>query len=122
MTLYYLAQPYSINSDESIRERRHDYAVKKVAEYLSKGYNVFSPILNSHLPALRHNLPNDWNFWQNIDKTYIALCSELWVLMMDQWERSVGLTAEIKYAESIGIPIKYIECPDEFEQELEEVA
>lgn len=117
----YLGQPYSVNSDEVVRERRYKYAVKKVAEYLNQGYNVFSPILNSHAPAVEHSLPNTWSFWANIDKEYLALCGEMIVLKMDEWEKSVGLAAEIEYAKAIGIPIVYVECPDEFEM-IEKVA
>lgn len=117
----YLAQPYSVNSDESIRERRYQYALKKVAEYMNQGYNVFSPILNSHMPAVQYGLPNNWEFWKKIDKEYIAVCGELWVLKMKDWDKSVGVEAELAYAMQIGLPITFIECPDEFE-ELNKVA
>jgi len=114
----YLAQPYSINSTPEIRERRYQYAVKKVAEFMNNGYNIFSPILNSHEPSVQHGLPCTWDFWSRIDKEYIAVCGEVLVLMMEGWQDSVGLNAEVEYAQQIGLPIKYIECSDEFLEEF----
>jgi len=114
----YMAQPYSINSTPEIRERRYKYAVKMVAKLLNEGYNVFSPILNSHEPSVQHSLPCTWDFWAKIDKEYIAVCGEVIVLMMDEWEQSVGLAAEVEYAKAIGLPIKYVECKDEFVEEF----
>ena len=107
--IIYLAQPYSINADENLREERYQIAVKMVAKFMNEGYNIFSPILNSHEPARQYGLPNTWEYWERVDKEYIAICGELWVLCLPGWLESKGVAAEIEYAEQIGIPIKYIE-------------
>lgn len=107
--IIYLAQPYSINADAALREERYQVAVKKVAEYMNQGYNVFSPILNSHSPSVQYGLPCTWDFWQKVDREYIAICGEMWVLCLPDWDKSVGVKEEIEYANLIGIPVKYIE-------------
>lgn len=45
----------------------------------------------------------------NLCKSLISKCDELWVLKIDGWEQSKGVSAEIEYAESLNIPIKYKE-------------
>lgn len=106
--IVYLAQPYSINADAALREQRYQVAVKKVAEYMNQGYNIFSPILNSHAPSVQYGLPFDWEYWERVDKEYIAVCGELWVLCLDGWKDSRGVKAEVAYAEQVGLKIKYI--------------
>lgn len=106
--IIYLAQPYSINSDEKLREERYQVAVKKVAEYMNQGYNVFSPILNSHMPSVQYGLPCTFSYWENVDYEYISVCGEVWVLMLEGWKESVGVRKEIAFAEEKGIPVRYI--------------
>lgn len=106
--IIYLAQPYSINADETLREERYQVAVRKVAEYMNQGYNVFSPILNSHMPSVQYGLPCTWDYWERIDKEYLAVCGEVWVLCLPGWSESRGVQAELAYAEQIGLKIKYI--------------
>ena len=69
---------------------------------------VYSPIVSNHEVAKHHDLPKDWAYWEKIDFMFIDACQELWVLMMEGWEESKGVQAEIKYAQARDIPIKYI--------------
>lgn len=48
--------------------------------------------------------------WEKDDYTWISICQEVWVLVDNDgaWTRSVGVQAEITFAEKIGKPIKYI--------------
>jgi hypothetical protein len=53
-------------------------------------------------------MPTTWDFWSVVDYKFLDASSELYVLMLDCWDKSTGVAAEIKYAEQIGLPIKYI--------------
>ena len=119
--MLYLAQPYSINASAQRMHERYLYGLKKTAEYTKLGLAIFSPIVSSHLMTLEHDMPCTWDFWQTVDKKFLDASSEVYCLMMQDWDKSVGVHAELCYARSIGIPIKYIECPDEFEV-IEKVA
>lgn len=119
--MIYLAQPYSINSTPEIRHQRYLYGLKKTAEYTKLGLAVFSPIVSSHLMTLEHDMPCTWDFWKTVDEKFLDASSEVYCLKMKDWDKSVGVEAELAYAMQIGLPITFIECPDEFE-ELNKVA
>lgn len=112
-TMIYLASPYS-HADEEVRKTRFEVVSKLTAELINRGHDVFCPIAYSHVLAVDFGLGGDWTFWERLDKAFIDRCDEVWVTVMDGWDRSVGVTAEIRYANDTGKPVRYIE-PDDFE-------
>ena len=105
--LAYLATPYSDNNPEIMEERF--LKVNKVASILiSNGEIIFSPISHTHPIELAGNLPGTWQFWDEFDRTYLERCYRLYVLMIDGWEKSTGVNAEIKIAKELGLEIIYI--------------
>lgn len=108
----YLASVYSLDSDEELREKRYQYVLAKTAELSKAGLVVISPIVHSHPMAVHHNMPKTWDFWEKIDRALIDVCSEVWVLKMDGWEKSTGVTAEVAYAQQTDKPVKYLEAYD----------
>jgi hypothetical protein len=109
--LIYLATPYS-HDDTYVKEYRF-LAVNKVASVLlARGEFVFSPISHTHPIAKVGKLPGDWEYWLNFDKAFLERCSKLYVLMLDGWKESSGVTAEIKIAKELGIEIEYLDPKD----------
>ena len=108
MKKVYLATPYS-DDDPAVREARF-LAVNKVAGILMrKGFLVFSPISHTHPIALAGDLPKGWEFWSKYDFTFINDWADyVFVLQLDGWEESVGVTAEIKLAEELGKPVTFL--------------
>jgi nucleoside 2-deoxyribosyltransferase len=106
-TLVYLASPYS-HPDPAFREQRFQAACRAVIEFLRAGQPVFSPIVHSHA-LVEHGLPTDWRFWERFDRTHLARCDEVVVLMLDGWQESVGVAAELDIATTLGKPIRYLE-------------
>lgn len=105
--LYYLASPYS-HSDPAVKKARAEAVTESAVELLHKGVFVFAPISYNE-PWERYNLPGDWNFWCDFDKTFVERCDGgIIVLQLDGWDKSVGVTAEIDYARSIGLPVYYV--------------
>ena len=51
----------------------------------------------------------DFDTWRDFYETMIDWCDQLWVLMLDGWEDSVGVQAEIEYAERLDKSIMLIE-------------
>ena len=111
MTVY-LCSVYSLDADKDLMQKRYEYTRKRLYKLLLTGTAFFSPIVHCHEVAKHHDMPKTWEFWEKLDLQYIDSCSSLSVLMMPGWERSVGITAEIKYAVSIGKPISYLNCDD----------
>lgn len=105
MSYIYLASPYTHKSAQ-VREARFQEVLKKLAEYTRAGEIVFSPIVHSH-PLSWHGLDGKWEYWQTIDHTFIDQCSRLRVLQMKDWDKSVGVKAEIEYAQAKGKEIEY---------------
>lgn len=104
--MIYLASPYS--HPEAIgREARFHEACAATARLLKHGTAVFSPVVFGH-PLVAHGLPTDWSFWEPFAREHIARCDELLVLMLDGWQDSVGVAAEIEIAGEFGKPVRYL--------------
>ena len=104
--MIYLASPYS-DQDMKVRERRFEAVCLAAAYLIRTGKSVYSPIAHTH-PICRYGLPGDWHFWQKHDRQYIEICDEMAVLMLDGWEQSEGIKAEIAIARELGKPVTFI--------------
>lgn len=106
--LVYFAQPYS-HDDPKIVEERFVLGSKKSAELMAQGAIIFSPITMCHPMSLYGKLPGGWEFWEKFDRTYLSVCNKLIVYRLPGWEISKGVTAEIKIAQELGIPVEYVD-------------
>lgn len=104
--MIYLASPYT-HRNASIHIRRYNEACRVAAWAISAGYPLFSPIVHSH-PLVKYGLGKTWKDWCRVDESYIGVCNELWVLCIKGWRDSVGVTAEIEFAEKTGKTIRFI--------------
>ena len=111
--MIYIANPYTPLDKSSADMRRRKYednyqAVQVFTAWrLSIGDYVLSPIVHGHPLAMKYELPTDWGFWWRLDQHYMEQCSGLYVICLDGWEKSVGVTAEIAHGRSLKLPITY---------------
>lgn len=105
--LIYLACPYN-HPDKDIRHQRFIAVNKAAGKLMKEGYVVFSPISHTHPIAVECELPKGWEYWENFDRAYLSCSHKLIVLCIDGWKESIGVTAEIKIASEMGIPIEFI--------------
>ena len=110
-TLLYLASPYS-HEDPAVRHARSEAACRAAAELIRQGKAIYSPIAYSH-PLCQYGLPLDWQFWQKHDLRFLEMCSEVIVLKLPQWEKSVGVQAEIAAARAMNKPVTFV-APGDF--------
>lgn len=104
--IYYLASPYT-HVDAKVRKDRAERATEAAVHLLHNGIFVFAPIPYNE-PWEKYNLPGDWNFWCDFDKSFVERCDGgLIVLMLDGWEKSTGVTAEIQFAKELNRKIYY---------------
>jgi hypothetical protein len=104
--LYYLASPYT-HADPAVKKLRAKQVTEAAIKLLKLGVFSFAPIAYNE-PWERHDLPGDWGFWCDFDKTFVERCDGgLIVLMLDGWEKSVGVTEEIQFAKELGRPVFY---------------
>ena len=107
--LVYLASPYT-HPDPKIEETRFHQAADACGWLFSncKGYFFLSPISHTHPISIRCRLPGEWQYWASYDECLISRCDELWILCIDGFLESTGVSAEKKIAEKTGLPIKYV--------------
>jgi len=104
----YLASPYT-HPDSAVMEARFLEVCKIAAILINKGNVIFCPIAMAHPIKLTSDLPHSWQYWEKFDTEFILASDELLVAMMDGWETSIGVQAEIKIAEKYGIQVSYID-------------
>ncbi len=102
----YLASPYSDPSRE-VREQRFKDVCRAAGFYMEKGLVIYSPIAHMHPIAEAYSLPKEWEFWEKFDRVFLGKCKEFWILRLLGWSTSVGVGAETKIAEELGLPIRY---------------
>jgi len=107
MQLTYLASPYT-HPDPQVMQARYDSARTCINQMLMQGDHVFSPIVHGHPIAALGNLPHDFNWWQDRCLDWLERCDTLAVLVIDGWEESCGLQAEIRAALTDHMPIRYV--------------
>ena len=108
--LTYLATPYS-HPDPAVKHARFVVANKCSAALMRAGHQIYSPISQTHPIALEGGIPGDWHYWEEYDKRIISICQEIMVLTIDGWRESIGVKAEIEFANELGLKVEYI-CPD----------
>jgi hypothetical protein len=70
------------------------------------GHIVYCPVVQFH-PLVKHSLFTDWQFWERIVEQHLSRCDEMVVLMLDGWESSTGVEAELKIARDMGLAIRF---------------
>jgi len=112
--LYYLASPYS-HDNPNMRKERYEAVNDTTIILLNQNVYAFSPITYNH-PMERHSLPTNWEFWMPYDIAFLERCDMVIVLTLDGWKESVGVTAEIEKAVSLGIPVIYLNPEEVFKK------
>jgi hypothetical protein len=105
--MIYLAVPYT-HKDKAVRAIRFERVTTLAGRMLAQGLHVYSPITHGHPMAERVDIPTDWEFWREYDFKFLAICKELHVYMLDGWDVSPGVTAEIAHAKGLGMPITFV--------------
>ncbi len=105
--LIYLASPYSDN-DPAVVEARYAAALQVVRSLLARGRLVYSPIVYGHVISADGGVPTTWETWAAFDSEVLSRCDMVYVLMLPGWMASRGVRAEIREAERLGIPVRYV--------------
>jgi hypothetical protein len=90
-------------------ERRFSEVCVIAGGLMLSGLVVFCPIAHGHSIAARSELRTDWDYWKQFCYEFIAASSKVIVAMMDGWQESRGVAAEIAIAKELGIPVEYLE-------------
>lgn len=104
--MVYVASPYN-NSNPYIVEQNFKHVTEFVANLCSQGITAFSPITYGHTLINHHELPSDWDYWENFCFSFLKRCDKMIVYMMPGWETSRGVQEEIKFADKNKIKIVF---------------
>lgn len=107
MSFTYLASPYS-HPDAEVRAARFDRVVREAARLMQRGECVFCPIAHSHPIDLVLPKIEGHSFWMGQDLPILRHAGKMKVLMLDGWDKSVGIEQEIEFCRDAHIPIEYI--------------
>lgn len=107
--MQYLASPYS-HCNSLVREKRIRSAARIAGILFDRGEFVIPAIpLGHEMASWTKEKGDDWKTWAEFDKELIRRCDGVIVLCIDGWRESIGVKAEIKFAKSIGKPVRYID-------------
>lgn len=104
--MIYIAAPYN-HKDQSVRADRFNEVNRYCGKLINKGYIIFSPISHSHPIYEEFNCKLKID-WLQYDSYFLRFCSEMHVLKLDNWKKSVGIKFEVDLAKQLQIPIFYI--------------
>ena len=110
--LVYLASPYT-HADKAVEASRYR-AVLLAWRWLidnNRDFHFFVPIVQSHQLCASGDVPVEWHFWADFDGTMLSKCEQLWALCIPGWRDSVGVRAERRMAEELGLPVRFL-LPD----------
>ena len=105
--MIYIASPFTHESIAVMHER-YEKVAKLCATYILLGDHVYSPIVHCRPIANYIREKTNWEFWRHFDLHMLSLATDLWVYELDGWKESVGVQAEIQFAEENNIPVSYI--------------
>jgi hypothetical protein len=108
--LEYIAIPYSSgDASEELMTYRAKISDFIFSELAKEGRILYAPISSCHHIAVKYGLPRDWQFWKTMDEVFLEKVDKLVVVMLEGWDTSTGLKAELEIAEERGIEIEYID-------------
>ena len=106
--MIYLASPYSSPIPEA-QHHRFVSARNFVAHCFNEGVAVFSPVVYAHEMAGAVGLPTDANSWYNFNIAMQRQAEATFVLLLPGWKESKGVTAEIRIANLLRMPVAYFD-------------
>lgn len=109
--MIYVASPYT-HVSPVVQKERYEKAMEFCAVATKNKLIVYSPVVHWHPISVRYGLPGDAAFWHKHNMEILRHCARMIVLKLQGWEVSKGVQSEISIAETLMIPIDYIEYED----------
>lgn len=111
--MVYLAAPYSVKHDDPavvaqvIQERMEALCMVDVA-LMGRGVHTITPLLKHY--TLHHSEgASDWEAFKEYSYNLLERCDALYVVTMEGWEDSQGVSAEIARAKELQMQIVYVD-------------
>lgn len=106
--LIFVCTPYS-NDDENIVKYRKKIAGEVCLRLVAKGIYAISPVVyGCALMEYGENTDGSWNYWQKFCETFLINSKAVYVIKIDGWDKSIGVSQEILFAITHKIPVYFI--------------
>lgn len=105
--------PYS-HKDPAIKEARVKAITSACVKLLLSGKTAITP-LSYGLLLIEHSnkegieIPDTFNYWEKFCLDFIEACDEMYVLDLEDWDKSTGVGAEIAKAKELNIPVYLVD-------------
>ena len=76
---------------------------------MQRGLYIFAPIAHTHPIAESGGLPLGWDFWEPYDTLFIRAASCVWVLKLEGWTESTGVSNEVRLGREMDKPVGYVD-------------
>lgn len=111
--MIYLASPYS-HPDSLMMKTRFLLAEQCTAILSAAGRHVYSPIVHYHEMAKKFSLPTNFEYWKQINLDMIRRADGMYVLNIEGWKESKGVTGEIAFARQFNLPLNLVSPDGDF--------
>src|SRR5687767_2869378 len=107
----YIASPFSHHSSQT-KHQRYLWAAHHLQSCLMKKMWAYSPIVHCYEISRMYDLPDDAESWKDYNETMMRAASELHVLQLPGWDKSLGVKHEIAFwMEHCKGKLHYVEWP-----------
>lgn len=110
---FYISNPYNGTNEQ--REHRAQIAAQTCGKLLRMGVHGWSPIVHNHAMMRafdQFTLEERRTLILDFDFSLLCASKGMIVLELEGWDQSYGVSAEIKFCEEMGLPIKYLRPAD----------
>lgn len=104
--MIYISSPYT-HSDKNIVKFRIDETKRFVFWLIQNGWHPISIPIHYHDMSSEYPFETTAEFWNNFCEPFLLQSNKMFVLMLDGWIQSVGVSHEINIAKNNNIPIIY---------------
>ena len=105
--MIFICSPYT-HSDHIVREFRYQTVRKYTYNCMQLGEIVFSPIVYGHEFVNFDERAITSSYWKDFNDHMLSTADSVRVLMLPGWCSSVGVAAEIAYANRLTSAVSYV--------------
>ncbi|KKL45096.1 hypothetical protein LCGC14_2359110 [marine sediment metagenome] len=105
--MIYLASPYS-NLHPEWRQALYERACEATIGLMKRKKVVFSPIVHCHPLAVLGGFGTDFKQWGKFCLRILKASDVMYILMLTDWEKSVGIAKEYLFCLEHSIPVKFL--------------
>lgn len=103
---FYMMSPYS-DSQSTVKTSRFLENARLLNYFTSVRIPVLSTISHSH-PATLFGSDGGWEYWEKLDKTLMEGSKSLLLVLMQGWDKSIGVKHELEHGETLHIPLNIL--------------